>query len=68
MIAKRLDPGIRRVSVFLPYDRGALLDTLYREASVKAVDYRPEGIAVTAVCGPSTLGQVRAYLRTEDGA
>ena len=67
MMAKRLDPGIRRVSLFLPYDKGALLDTLYREASVEAVDYRPDGIAVTAVCSPAVSGQVRAYARTEDG-
>ena len=62
MIAKRLDPGIRRVSLLLPYDKGALLDTLYREASVEAAEYRPDGIAVTAVCGPAVLGQVREYL------
>ena len=67
MIAKRLDPGIQRVSLFLPYDKGALLDTLYREASVESTEYRPDGIAVTAVCGPAALGQVRAYLRTEGG-
>ena len=62
MIAKRLDPGIRRVSLLLPYDKGGLLDTLYREASVEAAEYRPDGIAVTAVCGPAVLGQVREYL------
>ena len=63
MIAKRLDPGIRRVSLFLPYDKGGLLDALYREASVENVDYQAEGIAVTAVCNPAVFGQVRAYLR-----
>ncbi len=62
MIAKRLDPGIRRVSLLLPYDKGGLLDALYREASVEAAEYRPDGIAVTAVCGPAVLGQVREYL------
>ena len=62
MIAKRLDPGIRRVSLLLPYEKGGLLDTLYREASVEAAEYRPDGIAVTAVCGPAVLGQVREYL------
>ena len=62
MIAKRLDPGIRRVTAFLPYDKGGLLDTLYREASVESAEYEPDGIAVTAVCGPAVLGQIRDYL------
>ena len=67
MIAKRLDPGIRRVTAFLPYDKGGLLDTLYREASVESVEYESGGIAVTAVCGPAVLGQIRAYLTESDG-
>ena len=67
MIAKRLDPGIRRVTAFLPYDKGGLLDTLYREASVESVEYESGGIAVKAVCGPAVLGQIRAYLTESDG-
>lgn len=66
MIAKRLDPGLKRVSLLLPYDKGGLLDTLYREASVEAAEYRPDGIAVTAVCAPAVFGQVRAYVREEE--
>ena len=67
MIAKRLDPGIRRVTAFLPYDKGGLLDTLYREASVESVEYESGGIAVKALCGPAVLGQIRAYLTESDG-
>ena len=66
MMAKRLDPGIRRVTLLLPYDKGNLLDALYREATVESAEYRPEGIAVKAVCGPAIFGQVRPY-RTESG-
>ena len=65
MIAKRLDPGLKRVSLLLPYDKGGLLDTLYREATVESAEYQPDGIAVTAVCAPAVLGQVRAYVREE---
>ena len=61
MIDKRLDKGTRRVLLHLPYDKGGLLDMLYREAKVEAVEYS-ETIDVTAVCGPRTLGQVQPYI------
>ena len=37
MINKRLDKGTRRVVLHLPYDKGGLLDMLYREAKVESV-------------------------------
>ena len=61
MIARRLDKGSRRVTLHLPYDQGGLLDTLYKEARVEAVEYG-ETIDVTAVCGPRTLGRVAAFI------
>ncbi|MDO4316443.1 MAG: GTPase HflX [Oscillospiraceae bacterium] len=61
MIDKRLDKGTRRVVLHLPYDKGGLLDMLYREARVENVEYG-ETIEVTAVCGPRTLGQVEAFI------
>ena len=60
-IGKRLDAGVRRVELRLPYDKGGLLDQLYREAKVEKVDYG-EFIEVTAVCTPKTLGQAAEYL------
>ncbi len=60
-IGKRLDAGVRRVELRLPYDKGGVLDALYREAKVEKVDYG-ETIAVTAVCTPKTLGRVRQYI------
>ena len=60
-IAKRLDAGAHRVTLALPYDKGGLLDTLYREAKVEQVEYG-ETIAVTAVCTPRLLGQLRDYV------
>ena len=56
-----LDKGTRRVRLHLPYDKGGLLDMLYREAKVESVDYS-ETIDVTAVCNPRVLGQVEAYI------
>ena len=49
-----------RVRIHLPYDKGGLLDMLYREARVEAVEYS-ETIDVTAVCPPRVLGQIAAY-------
>ena len=61
LIDKRLDKGTRRVMLHLPYDKGGLLDMLYREAKVESVEYG-ESIDVTAVCGPKTLGQVEPFV------
>ena len=61
MIDARLDKGTRRVTLHLPYDKGGLLDMLYREAKVEAVEYSAT-IDVTAVCNPRVLGQVAPYI------
>ena len=61
MMARRLDSGVRRVTLRLPYDRAGLLDSLYREAKVETVEYG-EGIEVCAVCTPKTLGRVKDYV------
>ncbi len=60
-IARRLDAGTRRVTIHLPYDKGGLLDQLYREAKVEQVEYA-DTILVTAVCTPKTLGRVGEYV------
>ena len=61
MIASRLDAGSRRCVLRIPYDKGGLLDQLYREAKVENVEYG-ETIAVTAVCTPKVLGQMALFL------
>ena len=60
-IRKRLDTGVHRVTLALPYDKGGILDTLYREAKVESVEYG-ETIQVVAVCAEKTIGQIRAYV------
>lgn len=60
-IEKRLDSGIKRVSIHLPYDKGGILETLYQEAKVEAVEYG-ETIDVVAVCTPRTIGQLGALV------
>ncbi len=56
-IGRMLDNGARRTVIHLPYDKGGLLDWLYRESKVEAVDYG-ETIDVTAVCTPKVIGQL----------
>ena len=56
-IEKRLDTGVRRVTIHLPYDKGGMLDTLYREAKVESVEYSAT-IDVVAVCTPKTIGRL----------
>ena len=61
MIDAVLDKGTRRVTLHLPYDKGGVLDMLYREAKVESVAYS-ETIDVVAVCVPRVIGQVRDYV------
>ena len=61
LIDKRLDKGTRRVTLHIPYDKGSLLDVLYREAKVESVGYS-ETIDVVAVCDPRVLGQMAEYV------
>ena len=49
------------MTLSLPYDRGGLLDTLYKEAKVESVEYG-ETILVTAVCTPKLMGQMDEFL------
>ena len=56
-IEKRLDTGVRRVTIHLPYDKGGMLDTLYKDAKVERVEYG-ETIDIVAVCTPKTIGRL----------
>ena len=60
-IDRALDKGTRRVVLHLPYDKGGLLDLLYREAKVESVEYAGT-IDVTAVCNPKAVGVVKPYI------
>ncbi len=60
-LRQRLDAGKLRVTLALPYDRGGLVDMLYREAAVERVEYG-ETINVVVTCTPKVLGQVKEYV------
>ena len=57
----RLDQGTVKVTLAIPYDKGGLVDSLYREARVDSVEYK-EHIEVVATCTPKILGRVRDYV------
>ncbi|MBQ1351338.1 MAG: GTPase HflX [Oscillospiraceae bacterium] len=65
-IAAALDPGVRRITLRLPYNQGSLLDLLYREAKVESVAYESE-IVVQALCPKKLLGQISAFLSHQGG-
>ena len=56
-IGRVLDNGARRVTIHLPYDKGGILEALYKEAKVEQVDYG-QTIDVVAVCTPKIIGQL----------
>jgi GTP-binding protein HflX len=60
-ISAALDQGVSRVTLRLPYDKGGILDALYREAKVESVEYASE-IVVQVVCPRKMLGQLAPYL------
>ena len=60
-IGKRVDKGTYRVGISLPYDKGGILDVLYREAKVEKVEYGAN-MEVEAVCTTKTLGQIKEYV------
>jgi GTP-binding protein HflX len=61
-IEKVLQKTKRKVILRLPYDKGGVVETLHREASVLRLEYRDDGIEVEAVLNPETYGRLRAFV------
>ena len=64
MIDRMLAKGKRRVLLRIPYEQGAVLDRLYREAQVEEVRYE-DAVLVRAVLTERLSGQLSAYLTEE---
>ena len=60
-LRQKLDEGAFQVKLAIPYDQGGLVDMLYREAKVEAVEYA-ESIEVCVTCTPKVLGRVRQFV------
>lgn len=66
MIGQKVDRGVRRVKIEMPYNQAGLLDMLYRQAKVEKVEYG-DTVQVTAVCTPTLRGQLGPYIIEEYG-
>ena len=53
------------VVLTLPYSQGGLVDTLHKNAQVKAVEYTGEGIVVETVLDPILYGRLKEYITKE---
>ncbi|MCD8321496.1 MAG: GTPase HflX [Oscillospiraceae bacterium] len=60
-IEKRLEGGLTRVRLLIPYTSGALVTTLENQANVLELTYREEGTEVLAAVGPELLHLVAPY-------
>lgn len=62
LLAEHLGPMGRQVQLVLPHEEGRLLGQLFREGQVEVIEYREQGILLTAVVPDSLYPKVRPYL------
>lgn len=60
-----LPPDRRRVSLLLPFSKGALAEQCRREGAVESEEYVPEGLAMTVTLGARMLELCRDYIIEE---
>ena len=63
MIDQKLDTGVRRLQLLLPYSVAGELDRLHREARVFLVEYENDGIRVDAALNRDQQGYYRNYMQ-----
>lgn len=63
MIDQKLDTGVRRLQLLLPYSAAGELDRLHREARVFLVEYENDGIRVDAALNREQQGYYRNYMQ-----
>ena len=57
-----LDAGNRHVSLLIPYSEAGIMDLINREAGIESIEYREEGIAVSAIADPEVFGRVKKFI------
>ena len=62
LLSKILDRGSHHVTLKIPYDKGAVVDLINREASVIKIDYTDEGIEAEVIVPPEIFGRVKQYI------
>jgi len=61
-IASRLEEGLERIKVYLPYSQTALIEQMQRFGKVLRVDYQPAYQAVDALVEPAMAARLIPYL------
>ena len=62
LLSKTLDRGSHHVTLKIPYDKGAIVDLINREATVVKTDYTDEGIEAEVIVPPEIFGRVKQYV------
>ena len=62
LLSKTLDRGSHHVTLKIPYDKGAVVDLINREASVIKIDYTDAGIEAEVIVPPEVFGRVKQYV------
>jgi len=65
-IEEVLDLGKYHAKLLLPYDKGAVLELLHREAVIDGIEYAPEGIELTVAVKKELWGRVREFATWSD--
>jgi GTP-binding protein HflX len=55
----------KEVTLRIPYDKGALVETLHRESAVKAVRYLEDCVELDAVINAEMYGRMKEFVRAE---
>ncbi|MDP4152645.1 MAG: GTPase HflX [Bacillota bacterium] len=68
MIYNRLSDMFRRAVVIIPYDKGGLLDEIYRDskATVEESEYVPEGVRLTITMDVDLYGRLKDYVTGDE--
>jgi GTP-binding protein HflX len=64
-ISSILDRGKKNVVLHVPYDKGAVTDMLYREASVTSTEYLQDCMEIKAIVTPDIYGRIKDFLWEE---
>ncbi|MCL2401770.1 MAG: GTPase HflX, partial [Oscillospiraceae bacterium] len=55
----------KKVTLRIPYDKGALVETLHRESAVKAMRYLEDCVELDAVISADMYGRLKEFIWTE---
>ena len=62
-VEKKLDTGVKRVTLLLPYSAAGEVDRIHREGKVFSAEYENDGVRVDAALSPELQSRYRAYIQ-----